>query len=431
MVALIIGFSISGRACSELLLSHGKQVLAVDRKAAALSTELSVQVLLEKGVHLIDETVSIDWSTIEQLLISPGISPSHPHVQAAQLRGIEIVGEIELAFRHLKNPCIGITGTNGKTTATLLLAHILNSSGKKARALGNIGAALSSYAIAPDSEEILVVELSSFQLETLQSKCLDCAVCINITPDHLDRYASMLGYAKAKCQIENCLKEGASLHVSKQIMEEYGSLLRHPTVFDAEPVPSSIAPICPMRYIQSGLPEMQNVQAVYPLCRHFGVSDEAFFSALKTFRKPKHRIEYVGEWMGLTFYNDSKATNIDAVMHAVALMDGPIALLAGGVDKGASYRPWVASFGSKVQRIVAFGQAAEKMERELKESFAFERVDGLGDALASAVRGAKSPMKILLSPGCSSFDQFRNYEERGNEFKRMVEEKVWIEKERS
>jgi UDP-N-acetylmuramoylalanine--D-glutamate ligase len=400
MVALVIGFSISGRACSELLLSQGKQVLAVDRRAEALSTDS------EKRVSLIDENSAIDWSTVELLVLSPGVSRDHPHVKEAKRQGIEVIGEIELAFRSLKNPCIGITGTNGKTTTTLLTSHILNSTGRKARALGNIGAALSTYALSPDPEEILVIELSSFQLETLQSKCLDCAICLNITPDHLHRYASMLDYAKTKCHIEDCLKEGAALYVSKQLFEDYGSLLQRPIIFEP-------------------------AQPVYPLCRHFGVSEEAFFQALKTFKKPPHRIEYVGEWKGLTFYNDSKATNIDAVIHAVALMDGPVVLLAGGLDKGASYRPWIASFGSKVERIVAFGRAADKMEAELKESFSFEKVQGMQEPLTSAVRCAMSPMNILLSPGCSSFDQFRNYEERGNEFKRMVEEKVWIEKNRS
>ncbi len=398
MVALIIGFSISGRASAELLLSQGKQVLAVDRKADALAPQ--------NGVQLIDENRDIDWSTISQLILSPGVPQDHPHVKEARQRGIEIIGEIELAFRSLKNPCIGITGTNGKTTATLLTAHILNSTGFKARALGNVGEALSRYALTPDPEEILVVELSSFQLETLQSKCLDCAICLNITPDHLDRYPSMLEYAKAKCRIQDCLKKNAPFYISQQLFDEFGSLLQNFTILD-------------------------HAHPVYPLCRHFGVNDELFSSVLQTFKKPQHRLEFVEEWKELTFYNDSKATNIDAVMYAVALMEGPVVLLAGGLDKRASYRPWIASFGSKVKHIVAFGQAAAKMEAELKESFSFERVEGMDDALASAVRWAKGPMNILLSPGCSSFDQFRNFEERGNEFKRMVEEKVWIEKKRS
>lgn len=414
MKTLIVGFSISGKASAELLRSQGKEVIAVDRK---------------RMDGALAEDAELPWEEIEQVVVSPGVSLKHRHVEEARLRGIEVIGEVELACRHLKNRMIGMTGTNGKTTAALLTTHILKKAGLKARALGNIGESLSSYAIRRDDEEILVVELSSFQLETMERRCLDVAICLNITPDHLDRYDSMADYAKAKCRIENCLKEGGEMFVSSQIANEYGSLLKKPIPFDE--IPSPVALISSMRYIQLGLPEFPNIQAVYPLCRHFGVSDTAFMRGLETFRKPRHRIEYLGEQGGIAFYNDSKATNIDAVMYAVSLMDGPIALLAGGVDKGASYRPWIQAFGSKVVRIVAFGEAAPKLEAELSDAFSFVRKETMEEALTAAVRMAEAPMNIVLSPGCSSYDAFRNYEHRGDEFKRMVEEKVWIEEKRS
>jgi len=421
MTVLVLGFSISGRASAELLLAKGKQVIAVDRNATAMTAL--------PGIRLFDESALIPWHEVEQLLLSPGVPPRHPYVQEARRRKIEVVGEIEFAFRHLRNPVIGITGTNGKTTVAMLATHILQQSGRKARALGNIGESLSGYALSPDLEELLVVELSSFQLETLEARCLDVAVCLNITPDHLERYNSMLEYAQAKCHIEECLKEGGELYVSRQVEEEFGVLLRNPRLFEMESCPDRS--LSSEEQLKLGWPELPNVQAVYPLCRHFGVSDEQFLCGLKSFRKPKHRIEYVGEWNGLDFYNDSKATNIDAVMYAVSLMEGPITLLAGGVDKGASYRPWIEAFGSKVQRIIVFGQAAGKLEEELQESFPLMRVARMQEALIAAVQEARGPMKIVLSPGCSSFDAFRNYEHRGEEFKRMVKEKVWIEEKRS
>ncbi len=414
MKTLIIGFSISGKASADLLHAQGKEVIAVDRKAMD---------------GALGEDAEIAWEEIERVILSPGVSPKHRHVEEAKRRAIEVVGETELACRYLKNRMIGITGTNGKTTAALLTTHILREAGLKARALGNIGESLSGYAISPDEEEILVVELSSFQLETMESRRLDVAVCLNITPDHLDRYDSMRDYALAKCRIEDCLKEGGEMFVSKKVLEEYGALLKNAVSF--ETIPSPVALISSMRYIQLGLPEFPNIQAVYPLCRRFGVSDEAFLRGLQTFRKPGHRIEYLGEQGGIAFYNDSKATNIDAVLYAVSLLDGPITLLAGGVDKGASYSPWIAAFGSKVVRIVAFGRAAPKLEAELADAFAFVRKETLEEALIAAVRMAELPMNIVLSPGCSSFDAFRNYEHRGNEFRRMVEEKVWIEEKRS
>lgn len=427
--AVVIGLGISGRSSAELLLQNKKSVIALDKKAESLKNDPALQKLMSQGMELFSDDAPIDLLAVDQIIISPGVPPTHPLVKSAAEKKIEVLGEIELAFRYLKNLTIGVTGTNGKTTVVMLIKHILLAAGKKAQSLGNIGSSLSSYALHPDPEEILVVELSSFQLETLHQKCLDVAVIINITPDHLDRYDSMEEYAKAKCQIENCLKKGKNLWVSKLTMQEYGHLLKHPKNF--EDIPSVVAPISSMRYIQLGVPERQNIQAAYPLCRQFGITDAEFESGLKTFRKPKHRIEFVGEWNQIAFYNDSKATNIDSVQHAVGLFNGPIILLAGGVHKGASYRPWIDAFRGKVTRIVAFGAAAPLMEEDLKNDFPVDRVETLEEAVLCAVKNAKAPTTILLSPGCSSFDQFRNYEHRGNEFKRIFEEKVWIERKRS
>lgn len=382
MQTLVIGFGASGRSAAELLRKNGKKALIVDRDPK----------------YGFPETV--EMKEIEQVILSPGIPRSHPLVGEAVERGIEVIGEAEFAFRHLKNRAIGITGTNGKTTTTLMIQHLLERAGKKAVALGNIGRSLSSYALNPNPEDLLVVELSSFQLETMASKCLDAALLLNITPDHLDRYDSVREYAMAKCRIENCLKNDGVLWISNQVVQEAGDLLRSHNLFGEN-----------------------NAQAAAAVCRHFGI-DEIDLSA---FRKPAHRIEFVEEWEGIQFYNDSKATNIDSVRYAVAEIDGPIILLAGGVDKGASYRPWIADFCGKVKRIVAFGQAASKIECELKKDIWVDRVEGLHDAIFCAMRSAERGMKILLSPGCSSFDQFRNYEHRGEEFCRMVRGKIWIE----
>lgn len=426
---LILGFGISGRSCAELLIRQGLSVLALDQNADELRKDPDVQSLLQMGAVLETDRKKVEWKTVGQVVISPGMPMTHPLVLEAQNKGIEVLGEIELAFRYLKNRCIGITGTNGKTTVTMLIDHVLRVMGKKSVALGNIGKTLSSYALDPDPEDILVVELSSFQLDTLSKKCLDAAALLNITPDHLDRYPTFEDYAKSKCRIEKCLKPDGKLWVSQQVQQEFGHLLNSPKIFDS--VDEPLASISPMRYIQMGGPERQNVRAAYPICLDFGITDAGFWRALESFRKPKHRIEWAGEWNGIAFYDDSKATNIDSVMHAVGLFAPPIVLLAGGVHKGASYRPWIKAFGNKVARIVAFGQAAPLMVDELKDSFPIERVETLEEAVKSAVRSARGKTTILLSPGCSSFDQFRNYEHRGNEFKRIVEEKIWIEKKRS
>jgi UDP-N-acetylmuramoylalanine--D-glutamate ligase len=296
------------------------------------------------------------------------------------------------------------------------VAHVLNSVGKKAKAVGNIGAALSEYLLQPNEAEILVVELSSYQLETMQAKKLQAAVVLNLTPDHLERYLSMKEYGAAKARIQDCLAPGGKLFVSKQVPAD---LFHVPfQIFDKEIPPE----ISNLKSIRLGVPEAQNVQAAFALCAEFGVKREEFDRALQTFRKPAHRIEWIGEKNGVHFYNDSKATNIDSVMHAMALFDSSVILILGGVDKGASYRPWIESFRGKVKKMVAYGEAASKMESELSSYFPFTRVKTMEEAVQVAKREAKAEEVVLLSPGCSSYDQFRSYAHRGDEFKRLVKE---------
>jgi UDP-N-acetylmuramoylalanine--D-glutamate ligase len=407
---LVLGYGVSGKASAALLKKQGAEVVVADRK---------------EGIDTGGVPFFLDWADlpldgIDQVILSPGVSPEHPIVVRARGLGIEVVGEAEFAMRQVGNRCVGITGTNGKTTVTLLVAHVLNSVGLKANAVGNMGSALTEQALK-GGDEILVVELSSFQLETMVAKRLEAAVYLNMTPDHLDRYGSMWDYAAAKARIQDCLVDGGRLFVSKQVMSEYGDLFHRPVeIFDA--MEESVAPFERLRYIQLGVPEQQNVKAAFALCSVFGVSSEQFQKSLATFRKPPHRIEWLGEKNGVHYYNDSKATNIDSVMYAIALFEGPIVLIAGGVDKGASYAPWIESFRGKVRAIVAYGEAAPKMESELAGHFVFKRVDRMAEAVAWAKGEAKGQEIVLLSPGCSSYDQFRSYAHRGDEFKRLVEE---------
>ncbi|MDE3045549.1 MAG: UDP-N-acetylmuramoyl-L-alanine--D-glutamate ligase [Verrucomicrobiota bacterium] len=401
---LVIGYGISGRASAALLKARGCEVIAVDRKAGELKAD--VPVLLD--------TADLDWDEFDQVILSPGVPPSHPLVQKAREKGIEVIGEIELAFRLLENRCVGITGSNGKTTTTLLIAHVLNAAGKKAQAVGNVGAALAGAVLDVAPEEILVIELSSFQLETLTSRKLDAAVCLNITPNHLDRHPTMRAYAEAKARIGNCLKKTGRLFISSQVGKEFSDLFREKEV---EIVQENVAAISPVEYTQLG---KQNVEAAFSICTVLGVSEGEFASALKTFRKPPHRLEWVAIKGGVEYFNDSKATNIHAVMHAVALMKRPVILIAGGVHKGASYRPWIESFGGKVRKILAFGGAASQMKEELSSSLPVEVVATLAEAVALAEREAKGNECVLLSPGCSSYDQFTSFEQRGDTFKRLV-----------
>ncbi len=408
--ALVIGYGVSGKASLALLKKMGIEAIALDQQGAKLGVEI--------------DRADFPLDGIDRIILSPGISPNHPLVTRAETLGIEVVGEIEFAFQQVKNRCVGVTGTNGKTTVTLLVAHVLNAVGKKARAVGNVGTALSEYLLNPDEEEILVVELSSFQLDTMQARKLMAGVYLNLTPDHLDRYPTMRDYALSKARMQNCLMDGGKLFVSKSVLDQFPNLFSIPVqIFDLFGWnQQSVAPISKFEYIKCGVPEEQNVLAAFALCAEFGVSREEFEQALKTFQKPAHRIEWVGDIDGVHYYNDSKGTNIDAVMHAMALFDGPVVLILGGVDKGASYRPWIDPFRGKVKKMIAYGEAAGKMEEELSSSFAFERVKTMDEAVRLAKKEAAAHDVVLLSPGCSSYDQFRNYAERGDTFKRLVKE---------
>lgn len=407
---LILGLGVSGKSCTAFLLKQKMSVIAVDRNWEKLLFDPQVQMWMKQGLELFSDTADLNFSSIVQAIVSPGIHPDHPLIQKCKHLGIPVRGEIEFALSHLDNRCVGITGTNGKTTTTLLITHILNQAGIAARALGNVGASLSGYLMEPNPKEILLIELSSFQLETLQIRKLDAALILNLTPNHLDRHLSMEAYAKAKLQIQHCLKESAPLYVSHQLALEYGKHLKQFEVFDA---PSRVA-------------EMQNVKAARAICSLFGVSD--FDRKQESFKKPLHRMEWVAEINEVAYYNDSKATSVDAVIYGVSQLAPPLILVAGGVDKGASYRPWMDSFCRKVKKIVVFGQAAKKIEQELKSAFSIERVQVLEEAFAVASKMAVKKDTILFSPGCSSFDQFLNYEARGEEFKRMVRELEWKEK---
>lgn len=383
--ALIIGYGVSGKACEALLLKMGVEALVVDRNSKTAP-----------------DRADFPLDGIDAVILSPGVSPKHPIAERARSFGIEVLGEIGFALGQVKNRCVGVTGTNGKTTVTLLIAHVLNFAGKKAQAVGNVGTALSEYLLKPDESEILVIELSSYQLETLRIRKLAVGVYLNLTPDHLERHPTAREYAAAKARMQECLVDGGKLFVSRQVVEEFGDLFQIPVqIFDLEAGD-------------------QNILAARAVCGELGVSREQFGEALKSFARPAHRIEWVAERAGVHYYDDSKGTNIDAVMHAMKQFSQPVVLILGGVDKGASYKPWIDSFRGKVRKMVAYGEAALKMEAELSSYFPFERFVKMEEAVVAAQRDAKSGDVVLLSPGCSSYDQFRNYAERGDVFKRLV-----------
>lgn len=413
MKTLVIGLGKSGQAAYELLFREGDEVVGVDDNAA----------LLEK-LALEGKKVEQDPAVeqFDRVILSPGIPPANKFYAKAKSLGIEIVGEAELALSRLKQPCAAITGTNGKTTVTLLCEHVLKASGQKARALGNVGTPLTSYLLEQDPEEILVIELSSFQLETMQSAVFDVGVILNITPDHLDRYTSMEEYALAKCRLQDLIKPTGSFWVHESIPREFNGVLKsHYETYGWDGKSGEkIATILPSRYSNLGYHEKENVLAAWLICKKFGVDPETFRAAVETFQKPAHRIEFVTSIDGVDYFDDSKGTNIDATMKAVDAMTGKVVLIAGGVDKGSSYEPWKKVFAGKVKKVIALGEAAAKIARELQPEFEVEIVPTLQAAVQQAKRQAGAGEVVLLSPGCSSYDMFRDYAHRGDEFKKFV-----------
>lgn len=433
MKTLVIGLGISGRSAANLLLHQGFQVTGIDGNRDLLASNADVAAMRSKGLVTQHES---ELSNIEQfasVVVSPGIHPQHPVYATAKEMGIPILGEVELACRYIKGTFLGVTGTNGKTTVTLLTAHVLQHAGKRVKALGNVGVPLSAQCL-DDSSDIAVVELSSFQLDTLQNQVIDAAVLLNVTPDHLDRYGNMDEYARSKLHIADCLKPNGCLFIENKCHQEFGHLRPdiQPKTYGYQSdcnimsdlkhliTGKKIACVLPSQFQARASHDLENLMAAYALCSCVGITPEQFLEGLATFKKPHHRIEYVRTVNGVAYYDDSKGTNLDAVIRAVESLSGPIVLVAGGVDKGAAYTPWIQAFADKVKCICAIGQAAPKIKKDLDPAIPVELFENLEQAVLGASKRAFPGETILLSPGCSSFDMFRDYVHRGEEFQRII-----------
>jgi UDP-N-acetylmuramoylalanine--D-glutamate ligase len=439
MKVLVLGLGVSGRSAAQYLLQRNASVVGIDK-----NSNLPVADLCRQGMVFLSEESGIDVSSFDLVVVSPGISPTHPIYSKALEQGIEVIGEVELACRDMAyhcrhqnlnfdadsdiKKCLAVTGTNGKTTVTLLTEHVLQQAGIKAKALGNVGTPLTA---AMDDADLYVIELSSFQLETLTSRFIDAGVILNITPDHLDRYPSMEAYAAAKISMEKNIKERGVLFVEDKCFQEFGHLFAndHPCYgysqddylyTDKQEVYLKGKKMFSLPEACKHLHDMENIMASFALCNSMSISPEQFLSGLASFKKPSHRIEFVRTIDGVHYYDDSKGTNIDAVMRAVEGLEGQIVLIAGGVDKGFPYTPWINAFAGKVKAICAIGEAKEKIRADLEQHIPVETFSCMEEAVSYAASVAKKGENVLLSPGCSSFDMFKDYAHRGKEFQRLI-----------
>ncbi|MCY3975292.1 MAG: Mur ligase family protein [Simkaniaceae bacterium] len=389
--ALVIGYGISGKGAEKLLLSLGYETEISENSKEAPGKEYHLAVL------------------------SPGIHPDDPLPRLLRKRGTEVIGEAEFGLRHIPNPLIGVTGTNGKTTMVLLLAHIL-----KGRAIGNVGESIAGYASdllsgRKDGMILLVVELSSFQLETLSGKKFDCALITTITPDHLDRYPSFSAYETVKRKIARHVKEGGVCLAPEAIAKDDATLT---SVTEGD---GCLQLNRKGRYSASG---SEVLALAFAVCQRFGVGRERFEESLRTFIPPPHRLEPVGAPGGIFCINDSKSTNPEATLYAVRHVmrrfPSRIFLIVGGRGKGLSFSGWREGLGSRVEILFTIGETAPDLGRLLSPFYRVEEMESLEEAVARAFREALPGDVLLLSPGCTSWDRFRDYAHRGEVFRSLV-----------
>jgi len=357
---LVIGLGISGKAICKYLENQGQEVIAVDRKDHSDNSE----------IHPFD---------FDRVIVSPGISKGHILYKQALVNKIPITSESEIALGLMTKKAVGITGTNGKSTLCYMVEHILNTFGISAKAVGNCGDPIIESIDA--SIDVFILEISSFQLETMVSKKLDVAVITNIDEDHLDRHGSLREYTAAKCRIKNLLKPTGVLYDRCcETMREYA----------------------------------QNI------CSNFNITQDQCVQALQSFNGLEHRLEFVKDIGGIAYYNDSKGTNVSSVIYAVNTLQKPLVLIVGGKNKGSSFEDWIKPFKNKVRKVIAYGEAREEIHDQLSSQHTVIIEKDFTKAFQIAKNHAQLGDIVLLSPGCASFDQFDNFEDRGHYFKKLV-----------
>jgi UDP-N-acetylmuramoylalanine--D-glutamate ligase len=385
--ALVLGLARSGQAARAALERRGVRVVGADRELGN-----------DDDVSLLDGT--------ELLVKSPGVPAEAVLVVEARLRGIPVWSELELGSRVLENPLVAVTGTNGKTTTSELLGAMLG-----APVAGNVGVALSELDGAVEPGSWVVVEASSFQLEDVDTFRPRVAVLLNLEPDHLDRHGSLESYAAAKLRVFENQELGDVAVVPRGFRAVPGEARR--ADFEADdPLPAE--PLIP------GAHNRENAAAATVAARAAGATEEEIARALRDFPGVAHRLEPVAERDGVLFVNDSKATNVAAALRAVAAYDRPLLLIAGGRAKGESFEPLAAAARGRVGHAFLIGEAAPELAEALGD-VPHETSGDLGTAVAAAAAAAKPGDVVLLSPACASYDQFRDFEERGDEFRRLVE----------
>ena len=437
---LIIDAARSGIAAAKFLTARGAVVALNDQKPLDKWSEAALA-LKALGVGLIPgEPPSWLLDQLEVVVVSPGVPANIIPIRYAERAGAEVIGEVELAFRYLKGRTVGITGSNGKTTTTSLIGELLRDAGMTVQVGGNIGQALISMVDSSTDDGWTVVELSSFQLETIKQFHPTIAVVLNVTPNHMDRYETFTDYAAAKHRIfmNQTPSDFAVLNADDPTVSSWASGLRaqvkqfsvrkelNEGVFlrgDELIARSGDGERVVLRANEMklrGLHNVENVAAAIAAGIAAGADIDIMRETVKQFNPVEHRLEFVTELRGVKFYNDSKATSVDATLKALEAFageQGKVVLILGGRGKKAPYAPLADLVRTKVRKLVLIGEDAETIASELGESASFEQASDMRDAVKRSFAAAEKGDVVLLAPACASFDMFDSFEHRGKAFK--------------
>ncbi len=439
---LVVGLGKSGLAAARFLKARGARVTVSDARPTTLIAELPQ--LLDEG--FVVESGSHGLLTFRRqdlIVVSPGVPMNVPELATVRAVGAHIIGELELGWRFLQGEVVAITGSNGKTTTTTLVGEILKADGRPTLVGGNIGLPVVELAGESTAETWSVLEVSSFQLETVETFMPRIAMVLNITPDHLDRHGSFEAYAAAKARItefqtgedflvlnaEDVQAQGVAAKTRAQISwfsgkrrVKQGAFVHGESVFFCATEGAQPEAVMPVAEIPlAGAHNVENVLAAVCAARLAGVASEVIRGAVAGFKAVEHRLEFVREVGGVRYLNDSKATNVDAAMKAVSSFAGGVWLILGGKDKDSDYTTLGPLLRERVKTVITIGSAAEKIERELAGVVKIESAETLERAVRLAAEQAVAGDTVLLAPACASFDQFKNYEERGRVFKALVQ----------
>ena len=434
--ALVVGMKRSGIASAGLLAREGAHVRATDLKP--LDELPGAREVLERlRIPFARQTPDV-FDGAELIVLSPDVPADLEPLEAARARGAKIIGEIELAAPFLRGRNIGVTGSNGKTTTTSLIGHILRESGVPSQVGGNIGTPATAMIDSSCEDGWNVLELSSFQLETIFDFRAHIALALNVTQNHLDRHHTFANYVAAKGRLFETQRaeDEAVLNIEDPICEGYASLT--PATVNWFSSRRDVSPGAFLRrdalYLDGALlmaaneipirgrHNIENVLAASIAAARVGVSHTAIGAAVRTFRAVEHRLEFVRNVSGVDFYNDSKATSVDATLKALEAFPGGLWVILGGKDKGLDYTPLRAPLSKKAREAVLIGAAATKIAKELDGAVPMAQAGTLDAAIEHAFAQAAPGDTVLLAPACASFDQFRSYEHRGETFKQIVNE---------